>query len=109
VIPWHSPWFFYHDVSFQSKWGIVTLTASGWSTEMNLFIVLWSCVNALDMCYFPLAEARKKRKMLGAWWNQGVTGWCRLYGHVFVVAHRSLTVSNLRSGSILQIIAWHNP
>jgi hypothetical protein len=52
-----------------------------------------------EKCYFPLAEARKKRKMfshtpLGAWWNQGVIEWCRLFEHIFVVAQRGLTVSH---------------
>jgi hypothetical protein len=52
-----------------------------------------------EKCYFPLAGARKKRKMfshtlLGTWWNQGATGWSRLYENIFVVAQRSLPVSH---------------
>ena len=66
---------------------------------MNIYKFIYYIVEKY-MCYFPLAEARKKRKMfshtlLGAWWNQGVIGWCRLVEHIFVVvAQRSLTVSH---------------
>jgi hypothetical protein len=66
---------------------------------MNIYKFIYNIVEKY-MCYFPLAEARKKRKMfshtlLGAWWNQGVIGWCRLVEHIFVVvAQRSLTVSH---------------
>jgi hypothetical protein len=66
--------------------------------KFNNYYVQSSTYN-YSKCYLPLVEAQKKRKMfshtlLGAWWNQGVTGWCRLYKLLLLNIASQLTVSH---------------